>query len=295
MILLRQHDLKQTRADQPRGKHLSDCADAAGDPAAAVPPEIAEAAGRRERRNIDRRRWRAQADVRPAGAPRDDGHRSSTAGRRVRSIEAADGNGWRGTSTRRRRWPRSLRRAPPDERRRMPRRRQGDISWRRQPCSAFRSRIRRPTPGADGKPVVVMQMEVTEFEVTNLDAALFEIPEGMTAVTNGRELAKVDQRRERSEAGAHAPRSGAPPPKKAGVIRVGVPELANKTDAERRYARAAHAAHRRAGGTENGRRAARRCTSGRAECVRERSRLRLSAGRADYRVEGIEARQALDG
>jgi hypothetical protein len=27
------------------------------------------------------------------------------------------------------------------------------------------------TQGADGKPVVVMQMEVTEFEVTNLDAA----------------------------------------------------------------------------------------------------------------------------
>jgi hypothetical protein len=46
-------------------------------------------------------------------------------------------------------------------------------------------------PGADGKPVIVMQMEVTEFEVTNLDAALFEIPDGMTAAASGRELAKA--------------------------------------------------------------------------------------------------------
>ena len=47
------------------------------------------------------------------------------------------------------------------------------------------------TQGADGKPVVVMQMEVTEFEVTNLDAALFEIPEGLTVASNTRDLAKA--------------------------------------------------------------------------------------------------------
>ena len=40
------------------------------------------------------------------------------------------------------------------------------------------------TQGADGKPVVVMQMEVTEFEVTNLNAALFEIPEGLTVASS---------------------------------------------------------------------------------------------------------------
>lgn len=45
-------------------------------------------------------------------------------------------------------------------------------------------------PGEGGKQVVVMQMEVTEFEITNLDASLFEIPEGMTAVSSGREMAK---------------------------------------------------------------------------------------------------------
>ena len=36
-----------------------------------------------------------------------------------------------------------------------------------------------------------MQMEVTEFEVTKLDAALFEIPEGMTDVTSGSDLVKA--------------------------------------------------------------------------------------------------------
>ena len=84
------------------------------------------------------------------------------------------------------------------------------------------------TPGADGKPVVVMQMEVTEFEVTNLDAALFEIPEGMTAAATGRELAKAVSDANETKLAARAP-AVAPPAKKAGTIRVGVPEVANKT------------------------------------------------------------------
>jgi hypothetical protein len=83
-------------------------------------------------------------------------------------------------------------------------------------------------PGADGKPVVVMQMEVMEFEVTNLDAALFEIPEGMTAAANGRELVKAVSDANETKLAARAPISEAPP-RKTGVIRVGVPELANKT------------------------------------------------------------------
>lgn len=85
------------------------------------------------------------------------------------------------------------------------------------------------TPGADGKPVIVMQMEVTEFEVTNLDAALFEIPQGMTAATNGRELVKAVSDANEAKLAARTPISGAPPAKKAGVTRVGVPEFANKT------------------------------------------------------------------
>jgi hypothetical protein len=84
------------------------------------------------------------------------------------------------------------------------------------------------TPGADGKPVIVVQMEVTEFEVTNLDAALFEIPEGMTAAANARELVKAVSDANEAKLAARAP-AGAPPAKKAGVVRVGVPELANKT------------------------------------------------------------------
>jgi hypothetical protein len=84
-------------------------------------------------------------------------------------------------------------------------------------------------PGPENKPVVVMQMEVTEFEVTNLDAALFDIPAGMTAAATGRELAKAVSDANEARLAARAPISGPPPAKKSGIIRVGVPELANKT------------------------------------------------------------------
>jgi hypothetical protein len=76
----------------------------------------------------------------------------------------------------------------------------------------------------DSKPVV-MAMEVTDFEVTKLDAALFEIPQGMTAALNPGELAKAV-----SNANEAKLASGAPmPQKKPGVVRVGVPEVVNKT------------------------------------------------------------------
>src|SRR5687768_3770721 len=41
----------------------------------------------------------------------------------------------------------------------------------------------------EGKPLVV-SMEVTEFQVARLDAAMFEIPEGMTAAMNPQELSQ---------------------------------------------------------------------------------------------------------
>jgi len=87
-------------------------------------------------------------------------------------------------------------------------------------------------PGPDGKPVVVMKMEVVEFEVTTLDASVFEIPPGLTAVTNGRELAKaISDANEAKLAARTQPglprRSGEAA--KAGVIRVAVPEVSNKT------------------------------------------------------------------
>lgn len=80
----------------------------------------------------------------------------------------------------------------------------------------------------DKKPVVVT-MEVTEFEVTNLDAALFEIPEGMTAAMNPQELAKaVSNAAEAKLASGVVP--DVSPQKKPGTMRVGVPEVANKTE-----------------------------------------------------------------
>lgn len=76
----------------------------------------------------------------------------------------------------------------------------------------------------DSKPIV-MAMEVTEFEVTSLDAALFEIPQGLTAALNPQELSKAV-----SNANEAKLSSGPPmPQKKPGVTRVGVPEVVNKT------------------------------------------------------------------
>jgi hypothetical protein len=82
-------------------------------------------------------------------------------------------------------------------------------------------------PGADGKPVV-MKMEVTEFEVTTLDAALFDIPAGMTEATDGRALAKAVSDANEARL-ATAPAASTAPAKKPGIVRVAVPELENKT------------------------------------------------------------------
>jgi hypothetical protein len=80
---------------------------------------------------------------------------------------------------------------------------------------------------ADGKPTVV-SMEVTDFEVTNLDAALFEIPQGMTAVMNVQELSKAVSNANEAKLAAGGPVPGVAE-KKPGVVRIGVPEVANKT------------------------------------------------------------------
>ena len=85
-------------------------------------------------------------------------------------------------------------------------------------------------PGTTDDKPIVMQMDVTEFEVTKLDAALFEIPEGMTEVTSGKDLVKAVS--DANEVKLAAPPAEAPPPKKAGVVRVAVPELLNKTTQE---------------------------------------------------------------
>jgi hypothetical protein len=75
-------------------------------------------------------------------------------------------------------------------------------------------------------------MEITALEQTTLDPALFEIPAGMTAAMNFGEMAKTlsnfnEKRLADADAGpaADAPKA----PKAPGAIRVGVPELTNKT------------------------------------------------------------------
>jgi hypothetical protein len=80
----------------------------------------------------------------------------------------------------------------------------------------------------DEKPSVV-SMEVTELEVTNLDAALFEVPSGFTEAGNVRALSQALSDANEARLAATVAAAGPPAPKAPGVIRVGVPELTNKT------------------------------------------------------------------
>ena len=83
--------------------------------------------------------------------------------------------------------------------------------------------------GDDGKPII-SSMEVTEFEPTTLDAALFEIPQGLNAAMNIREMSKaLSDANEAKLVAASAEPSAPAVPKTPGVIRIGVPELTNKT------------------------------------------------------------------
>jgi hypothetical protein len=88
--------------------------------------------------------------------------------------------------------------------------------------------------GTDAKADVVT-MEVTDFQVTKLDAALFEIPQGpppMTAAMNLQELSKaISDANEVKLAAGDLP-AGMAREKKAGTIRIGVPDVANKTTQE---------------------------------------------------------------
>ena len=83
--------------------------------------------------------------------------------------------------------------------------------------------------GDDGKPMIA-KMEVTELEQTTLDPALFEIPPGMNAALNLRELSKaLSDANEAQLAAAAAAPAPAPAAKTPGVIRIAVPEFTNKT------------------------------------------------------------------
>jgi hypothetical protein len=83
--------------------------------------------------------------------------------------------------------------------------------------------------GDDGKPVVA-KMELSEFELTTLDPALFEIPQGLNAAMNVRELSKaLSEANEVKLVAADAVPAAAPAPRTPGVVRIGVPEFTNKT------------------------------------------------------------------
>lgn len=79
----------------------------------------------------------------------------------------------------------------------------------------------------DAKPMV-MAMDVTEFEVLRLDPALFEIPAGMTEAASPQQLARAIS--DANEVKLAESSDAAPArEKKPGALRVGVPEIANKT------------------------------------------------------------------
>ena len=79
----------------------------------------------------------------------------------------------------------------------------------------------------EAKPVE-SSMEVTEFEVLKLDATLFDIPAGLTAAADPREFTRTISDANETKLARGAADTVAPP-KKAGVMRVGVPEVTNKT------------------------------------------------------------------
>jgi hypothetical protein len=82
----------------------------------------------------------------------------------------------------------------------------------------------------EAKPVE-SSMEVTEFEVVKLDRALFDIPAGLTAAADPRAFTRTISDANEVKLASGTAESVAPA-KKAGTLRVGVPEVANKTTQE---------------------------------------------------------------
>jgi hypothetical protein len=83
--------------------------------------------------------------------------------------------------------------------------------------------------GDDGKPNVV-SMEITELEITTLDAALFDVPPGMSDAGNIQALTRAVSDANETKLSQELTTSAAPPaPKIPGAALVGVPEVVNKT------------------------------------------------------------------
>jgi hypothetical protein len=83
--------------------------------------------------------------------------------------------------------------------------------------------------GEDGKPNVV-SMEITELEITNLDAALFDVPPGMSDAGNLQALTRAVSDANETKLAQQLTTPAEPPaPKIPGAALVGVPEVVNKT------------------------------------------------------------------
>jgi hypothetical protein len=79
----------------------------------------------------------------------------------------------------------------------------------------------------DAKPAE-SSMEIVEFEVLKIDPSLFELPTGVTAVADAREFTKAISDAHEAQLASGAA-DAAVPEKKAGTLRVAVPEVTNKT------------------------------------------------------------------
>ena len=82
--------------------------------------------------------------------------------------------------------------------------------------------------GDDGKPSVV-SMEVTELEVTTLDASLFDVPAGLTQAGDVRALSRALSDANEAKLAADVTAAAPSAPKTPGVLRIGVTEFTNKT------------------------------------------------------------------
>ena len=82
----------------------------------------------------------------------------------------------------------------------------------------------------DGQPIESL-MEVTEFEVMRLEPSLFDVPAGLTAAADAREFTRTISDANEAKLARGAADSVAPA-KKSGTLRIGVPEVTNKTTQE---------------------------------------------------------------
>jgi hypothetical protein len=219
MILLRQHDLKRSVQISPAAKTYLVVPDADSTPAASgtgvvvVESSVAEVGERKPMFGRPARRVVTVLDRQPqAGACDQTKQRIETDGWYIDVPKAVAAQP-----------PASPAGSPAACRDEIKMNQTGDASLLGFPLSYSTT-----APGADGKPAVVAQMEVIEFEITSLEESLFDIPAGMTEATSGRDLVKAVSDANEAKLAA-APSSAAAPPRTPGVVRVAVPELANKT------------------------------------------------------------------